>query len=156
MIFCKAFAKKYGYVFKHEATYEKFCLVNDAVYIAKYQGGGWTATGAQFQHPYVFKKLFSKEQIEFIDLCEIKSVTGESSLYLDLNEGLGEDEHNYQFVGRTGEFCPIKEGSGGGLLYREKDGKYFAATGTKGYRWLESESIRNLHTEEKINYILMS
>mgnify|MGYP001225702320 CR=1 FL=1 len=150
--FCKAFAEKYGYVFKHEATYEKFCLVNDAVYIAKHQGGGWTATGAQFQHPYIFKKLFSKEQIEFIDLCEIKSVTGESSLYLDLNEGLDKDEHNYQFVGRTGEFCPIKEGSGGGLLYREKDGKYFAATGTKGYRWLESESIRNLHAEEKINY----
>ena len=150
--FCKTFAKKYGYEFEHEATYEKFCLVNDAVYIAKYQDGKWTATGAQFQHPYVFKKLFSKEQIEFIDLCEIKSVTGESSLYLDLNEGLGEDEHNYQFVGRTGEFCPIKEGFGGGLLYREKEGKYFAATGTKGYRWLESEVIRNLHTEDKINY----
>ena len=157
--FCKAFAKKYGYVFKHEATYEKFCLVNDAVYIAKYKWsederliGMWSATGAQFQHSYVFKKLFSKEQIEFIDLCEIKSVTGESSLYLDLNEGLREDEHNYQFVGRTGEFCPIKEGSGGGLLYREKDGKYFAATGTKGYRWLESESIRNLHAEDTINY----
>ena len=150
--FCQQFAKRYGYEFEHEATYEKFCLVNDAVYIAKYINGGWTATGAQFQHPYVFKKLFSKERIEFIDLCEIKSVTGESSLYLDLNEGLGENEHNYQFVGRTGEFCPIKEGFGGGLLYREKDGKYFAATGTKGYRWLESESIRNLHIEDTINY----
>lgn len=150
--FCQQFAKRYGYEFEHEATYEKFCLVNDAVYIAKYINGEWTATGAQFQHPYVFKKLFSKERIEFIDLCEIKSVTGESSLYLDLNEGLGENEHNYQFVGRTGEFCPIKEGFGGGLLYREKDGKYFAATGTKGYRWLESESIRNLHIEDTINY----
>ena len=157
--FCKIFAEKYGYVFKHEATYEKMCLVNDAVYIAKYGWsednrliGKWSATGAQFQHPYVFKKLFAKEPIAFVDLCEIKSVTGESSLYLDLNEGLGENEHHYQFIGRTGEFCPIKEGFGGGLLYREKEGKYFAATGTKGYRWLESEVIRNLHTEDKINY----
>ena len=29
------FGKKYGYDFEHEVTYEKFCLVNDAVYIAK-------------------------------------------------------------------------------------------------------------------------
>lgn len=69
--FCMDFAKKYGYTFEHEATYEKMCLVNNAVYIAKYQdadtakaqygyipeknekkGGHWTATGAQFQVPY--------------------------------------------------------------------------------------------------------
>ena len=34
--FCMDFAKKYGYTFEHEATYEKMCLVNNAVYIAKY------------------------------------------------------------------------------------------------------------------------
>ena len=34
--FCKEFAKDYGYVFEHEATYEKMCLVNNAVYISKY------------------------------------------------------------------------------------------------------------------------
>lgn len=153
--FCKDFAKKYGYEFEHEATFEKFCLINDAVYIAKYnkkeKSGLWTATGAQFQHPYVFKKLFSKEPIEFRDLCEIKSVTGESSLYLDLNETLKEDEHSYRYVGRTGEFCPIKEGFGGGILYREKDGKYYAVTGTKGYRWLESEVVSNLNNQSDID-----
>ena len=84
--FCMDFAEKYGYTFEHEATYEKMCLVNNAVYIAKYQDGDWTATGAQFQVPYVFKKLFSKEPIEFDDLCETKSVT--SALYLDMNENL--------------------------------------------------------------------
>jgi len=157
--FCKDFAVKYGYEFEHEATFEKMCLINDAVYIAKYSWnekenkiGKWTATGAQFQHPYVFKKLFSKEQINFKDLCEVKSVTGDSSLYLDLNESLGEDEHNYMFVGQTGEFCPIKSGFGGGILYREKDGKYYAATGTKGYRWLESEVVRNLKDQDNIDY----
>ena len=160
--FTMDFGKQYGYEFEHEATYDRMCLVNDAVYIAKYasaedcieqygyspgdnkkKGGQWTATGTQFQIPYVFKKLFSKEDLVFEDLCETKSVT--STLYLDMNEDLGEDEHNYIFVGKIGRFCPIKPGCGGGILYREKDGKYYAATGTKGYRWLESEMVWELN-----------
>ena len=32
--FVMDFGKKYGYTFEHEATYERMCLVNDAVYIA--------------------------------------------------------------------------------------------------------------------------
>lgn len=164
--FCMEFAKKYGYTFEHEATYDRMCLVNNAVYIAKYataekceklygyipgdckkHGGEWTATGTQFQVPYVFKKLFSKEPIEFDDLCETKSVT--SALYLDMNESLGDDEHDYRFVGRVGRFCPIKPGNGGGVLVREgvnpKTGekKYDSATGADGYRWLESEFVKN-------------
>ena len=141
--FVMDFAVQYGYKFEHEATYERMCLVNDAVYIAKYDTGEWTATGTQFQIPYVFKKLFSKEDLTFEDLCVTKSVT--SSLYLDMNEDLPEDEHNYIFIGKVGRFCPIKPGCGGGLLMREKDGKYYAATGTKGYRWLESEMVFELN-----------
>ena len=191
--FCMDFAKKYGYEFEHEATYDRMCLVNDAVYIAKYDNGKWTATGTQFQVPYVFKTLFSKEPIEFNDLCETKSVS--TSLYLDMNEGLtvqtaaekeladrlkaakkGDDPehqtwinpefkdtkfseledivakgHKYVFVGKVGQFCPIKEGCGGGVLLREKDGKYYAATGSKGYRWLESEMVKELHKESDID-----
>ena len=167
--FAMDFAKQYGYEFEHEATYDRMCLVNDAVYIAKYassddcvsqygycpgdnkkKGGKWTATGTQFQIPYVFKKLFSKEEITFDDLCETKSVT--SSLYLDMNENLEEGEHNYIFIGKIGRFCPIKEGCGGGILYREKDGKYSAATGTKGYRWLESEMVEKLGKVDDIDH----
>lgn len=156
--FCMEFAKKYGYTFEHEATYERMCLVNDAVYIAKYKdgkhAGEWTATGAQFQIPYVFKTLFSREPIEFEDMCETKSVS--TSLYLDMNEKLPEDEHNYQFVGKVGLFCPIKPGCNGGDLLREgkdKDGnlKYSSATGAKGYRWLESESVKILGKEKDID-----
>ena len=180
--FVMDFGKKYGYTFEHEATYEKMCLVNDAVYIAKYKDGDWTATGTQFQIPYVFKTLFSKEEIKFEDLCETKSVT--TDLYLDMNENLpdvsleekeiaklntelrkkniSEEEykeksgklfkiiekgHDYKFIGKVGSFCPIIEGKGGGLLVREKDGKYYAATGSKGYRWLEAETVRG--TNEK-------
>lgn len=182
--FVMEFAKQYGYEFEHEATYERMCLVNDAVYIAKYPNGEWTATGTQFQIPYVFKKLFSKEEITFDDLCETKSVT--SSLYLDMNEDildvLGEDNlidlekklakaiknneseevienlqekinkfHNYIFVGKVGRFCPIKEGRGGGLLCREKDGKFYSATGAKGYRWLESETVLENNLQDAID-----
>ena len=161
--FVMDFGKLYGYEFEHEATYEKMCLVNDAVYIAKYADGDhkfklstgekimtpWTATGTQFQIPYVFKRLFAKKELIFEDLCETKSVT--SSMYIDMNEGLGEDEHNYIFIGRVGRFCPIKEGCGGGVLYREKDGKYYAVTGTKGYRWLESEMVFEMNKLDDID-----
>lgn len=144
------FGKKYGYTFEHEATYEKLCLVNDAVYVAKDKSDGhWTATGTQFQVPYVFKTIFSHEPIEFSDLCETKTVT--TALYLDMNEKLGEDEHEYCFVGKAGQFCPILPGRGGGILLREKDGKYSAATGSKGYRWLESETVKTLGKEADID-----
>ena len=154
--FITDYGKLYGYDFEHEATYEKFCLVNDAVYIAKHKGGEWTATGTQFAVPYVFKKLFSKEVIIFEDMCETKSVT--SFLYLDMNEGLTEGEHNYHFIGRVGRFCPVKAGCGGGILLRENTDKqtgekgFAAATGSKGYRWLESEMVKELGKEDDIDH----
>lgn len=92
--FVTDYGKLYKYDFEHEATYDRMCLVNDAVYIAKYSddveingdhAGQWTATGTQFQVPYVFKTLFSHEPVEFQDLIETKSVT--TALYLDFNEG---------------------------------------------------------------------
>lgn len=197
--FVMDYGKQYGYNFEHEATYDRMCLVNDAVYIAKYKdgkhAGEWTATGTQFQVPYVFKKLFSKEPIEFEDMCETKSVT--SALYLDMNEGLPDVSelelekdklwkqindpnrmtepmerecarieeltseiakgHNYHFIGKVGQFCPVKPGCGGGILLRETENKktgekgYAAATGSKGFRWLESEMVRELGKENDID-----
>ena len=144
--FVMDYGKKYGYNFEVEHVFDKICLVNDAVYIAKLaqddpeDPGKWTATGAQFAQPYLFKTLFSKEPIEFSDVCETKEV--KTALYLDLNENLPEGEHNYQFVGRIGSFCPVRKGFSGGELLREKDGKYSYATGAKGYRWLESETVK--------------
>lgn len=147
--FVMDYGKEYGYTFEHEATYDRMCLVNDAVYIARYEDGKWTATGTQFQVPYVFKKLFSREPIEFDDLCETKSVS--TALYLDMNEGLPEDAHNYKFVGRVGRFSPIKPGCGGGLLLRKTDKGYSAATGSKGYRWMESEEVKKLGKEKDVD-----
>ena len=39
--FCFDYAKQYGYIFEHESTYEKMCLVNNAVLIAKYADPEW-------------------------------------------------------------------------------------------------------------------
>ena len=103
--FVMDYGKLYGYVFEFEAVYDRMCLVNDAVYIAKYKDPAgckalfdyipgenedhaespWTATGTQFAVPYVFKTLFSHEPIEFSDICETKSV-GKGTIYLDMNE----------------------------------------------------------------------
>lgn len=208
--FVMEFGKKYGYEFEHEATYKKMCLVNNAVYIAKYASqeeckkmygyipgdnkkkeNKWTATGTQFAVPYVFKTLFSHEEITIDDMCETKSV--KTAMYLDFNENLPdvskhekslEDSikeyakgiiplgvleeahalfdpeiakgHNYSFIGKVGCFCPIKPGHGGGLLVKEalaKDGsiKYDAVTGTKGFRWANAETIKELNKIDSID-----
>lgn len=216
--FVMEYGKRYGYTFEHEATYDKMCLVNNAVYIARYDDAdncmakygyvpgdvkdhslAWTATGKQFQVPYVFKTLFSREPIQFKDMCETFSVSG--ALYLDMNEQLPDVEpeekafqkalkeaglkfedwqdlkadaqrstldiqternlrdlegqiacgHDYHFVGKVGEFTPIKGGCGGGLLMREAGGKYSAASGTTGFRWMESEMVTALGKEANID-----
>ena len=204
--FVTDYGKLYGYIFEHEDTYDRMCLVNNAVYIAKYKTPHidkktgkeiwWTATGTQFQVPYVFKKLFSHEEITFEDMCETKSV--KDALYLDMNEKLPDvseyekehttlwkdicdmtlphdaemerkcaraeelsdliaQGHNYVFIGKVGQFCPMMDGFGGGVLLRQTDNKktgekgYAAVTGTKGYRWMESEMVRQLDKQDGID-----
>ncbi len=170
------YAAQFGYEFEHEATYEKIALVNDAVYVAK-KDGKWDATGAQFQHPFVFKTLFSHEPITFKDKCETKSVT--TSLWLDFTkyeeltfgpdiskrdemllkrealavykERISTQNDNKRFVGKSGVFCPIEPDQGGAVLQREKDEKFFAATGSIGYEWLEAEMVQTLKLEDKID-----
>ncbi len=152
--------KKYGYTFEIESIYERFCLVNNAVYIARTGAGGeddayeWVATGAQFQVPYVFKKCFTHDPIDISDLCETKEV--KTAMCLDMNESLPAGEHSYKFIGKVGLFCPIKPGCGGGELVKEskkKDGSigYDAVVGTKGYRWLESEDVIKNKKENDID-----
>lgn len=132
------FGKKYGYDFEHEATYDKLALVNDAVYVGRC-GSEWTAVGAQFQHPFVYKRLFSHEPLSFDDFCEARSVTqGAMYIYPD-----GVDEPSTRrHIGRTGLFVPVV--SGGGALIRVKDEKTFAVAGTKDHRWIERDAAVSL------------
>jgi rRNA-processing protein FCF1 len=148
--FVAEFGTKYGYDFEHEETYDRFCLVNDAVYVAgidtvpfeqPYPGIKWSATGAQFQHPYVFKTLFSHEPIEFKDYCEGRSVV-KGTMYLDMHAGdETPDPANMRHVGKTGLYVPVLEG--GGKLYRYHDEKFYAVSGTKGHLWLEASAAEN-------------
>ena len=203
--FCIDFVKPYGYVLEFEGFIEKICLVNGSTYIAKFatqekcqemfgcvpsdnkkHGGEWTATAKQFQVPYVFKTLFSREPITFDDMCE--TFETKTALYLDKNENLPdvisyekeldkaetkykngklsdtsfdsiceelipkiEEGHDYHFVGKVGQFCPIKPGCGGAILYRRQGNKYYAATGTTGYRWLETAMVKELGKEKDID-----
>lgn len=107
--FVQDFAKKYSYEMEHEATYERICLIDKAQYVAAYMrpekcielygyapdenvewfnehNYAWTTTGDKFQHPYIFKTIFSGEPVEFKDLCMTKSVK-DAGIYLDMNEG---------------------------------------------------------------------
>lgn len=160
--FIFAFGEKYGYEFEHEATYSKFCLVNNAVYIAQYGWaakekliGKWDATGAQFQQPYVFKTLFTGEAVTFDDLCVSKEVQG-GAIFMDFDHDnptpIAERLEGMKFVGRTGRFTPVQEGQGGAMLYRVKDEKPFKVTGTSGHLWLESDVAKEGESEIDMSY----
>lgn len=233
--FIREFGKAYGYEFETEAYYEKLCLVNNAVYIAKLaddpingdEAGKWTATGTQFQIPYIFKTLFSKEPLDFKDYCVTQNVT-KGALYLDFNEGypdvsalekqlqdintirnacyvlmggsdrfnISDDEnimkkvrlynrhynthycesefggpgivdliqddrnalmndilegHNYQFIGKVGQFTPVLEGHNGGWLVCKDGDKYSSPSGAKGFKWMESSVVKNLNLMDIID-----
>ena len=167
--FVMEFGKRYGYTFEHEATYERMCLVNDAVYICRYaskdwclkhygyipdknnkKAETWEATGKQFQVPYVFKTLFSHDPVTFDDMREVFSVS--TALYLDYGT---EENHDYQFIGKVGAFTPMKNGKGHDLLRQgtDKDGnpKYTFPSGTKGYKWLETVTVKDLDLMDDID-----
>lgn len=143
------FGKKYGYDFEHEATYDRFCLINDAVFVNRYGWaqderliGKWAATGAQFQHPVVFKTLFSEEEIESRDYVEVKQVA-KGTMYL-----CSEVTGARQFVGRFGAFIPVL---GGRQLLRIDGEKEVAVTGTKGHLW-ELDEIALNSDEFEVDY----
>lgn len=119
------FGERYGYNFEHEATYERFVLLNDAVYVCR-EDGKWSATGKQYQHPVVFKTLFTKEEIVPQDYVEVKQVA-KGHMYL-----INQDETVKHFVGKFGAFVPVLDGR---QLVRIDGEKMGAVTGTKGFLW---------------------
>lgn len=139
------FGDKYGYTFEHEATYDKLLLANEAVYVA-HDGDGWHATGAQFQEPFIFKKLFSGEPIQMRDLAQPKQVS-KGTMYLDFEfDRPAPLVDSMRYVGKSGLFYPVLQGTpGAGVLYRVSDeGKFYSVTGTKGFLWVEADVAENL------------
>ncbi len=160
--FIDDFGKKYGYTYEVEHTWEKICLIDKAQFIGRHDiddpdyvdnpeksekdfPNRWEATGDYFQQPYIFKSLFTHQPIEFNDMCEILSVKA-GALHLVFNEGT--DTEQDDFIGRVGQFTPMKQY--GGKLYRVDKGKRNAASGTKGYEWLESNAVEMCHYEDYI------
>lgn len=163
LAFVDEFGKKYGYTYEVEHTWEKICLKDDAQFIGRHDiddpdfvsdpeesekkyPNRWEATGKYFAVPYVFKSLFTHEKITLDDMAEIINVK-EGALHLVKNEG--EQNESDVFVGRVGQFTPVIDR--GCKLYRVKDGKRYAATGTKGYMWMETGDIESNHLEHLID-----
>lgn len=146
---------KYGYKFDIEHTWNRICLVDKAQFIGLHDYDDpespyeWDATGAKFQVPYIYKTLFSHEEITLNDFKEkIKSTTG--TLHLVYNEGT--DYEVDEYIGKCSQFTPVKQGNGA-HLYRVKDGKRYAVansinkdTGEK-YEWVESNSIDETNSD---------
>jgi hypothetical protein len=159
------FGKKYGYEFEIESIYERICLVNDAVYIAREKEEHeetlstgekitteWTATGAEFAEPYIFKTVFANKPLNYKDYWQTKAAT-KGDIFLDMNESLPDEEHDYRFIGKTGAFVPIMPEHGGGVLLVHRNDKYVAVSGSKGYRWLDVEMVKELNKEKDIDMV---
>ena len=195
--FINEFGEKYGYIFEVEEKFEKICLMNRAVYVAKEfedspayldrleknpNASRWTATGGTAkEQPYVLKKLFSGEETTIADLPQKKKAQ-KGALYLDFNEDFPDitaekkeleklkkknlpeskdriaaledyisKQHDYRFIGRVGQFVPIKPGCGGAELLCNRDGKYVAVAGSTGYRFKEYAYVVANHLEDEID-----
>lgn len=145
--FINEYGKRFGYTFEIEHKFEKICLVNKAVYIAKVttddaewldvcedakkkglpEPTRWTATGTQFAVPYVFKSLFSKEPITFKDYCEKKKVQG--AIFKDMNEDLP-DVSLYERIKQTR-----------GKIEREVKVTNRARLEAEEYSWMTNEQL---------------
>ena len=87
-----------------------------------------------------------KDSTKYADNEYVKMVNDRNYIINEL-----EKYHDRRFVGKVGSFCPIAPGLGGGILERETNGKYYAVTGTSGYRWLEAEVVKELGKEDDID-----
>lgn len=134
--FVMEFGKKYGYDFELEHTYRRMALINRAVYIAQLEDGTWEATGAQFAEPYVYKTLFTADDICKEDFFMIKQVKGK--IYLG-------DE----FVGRLARVYCSKTGSD---MWRVDGSKRGAVTGTKGYKWRLASELDDISDVDMTYY----
>jgi putative helicase len=122
------YGKQYGYDFELEAVYDKLALINKAVYIChddpdfvKPNEPKWHATGKQLAEPYVFKTMFSNEDVIDTDFGQIKQ-SKKAPMYL------GE-----RFVGKFANVYASLTGEE--LQTVDENDKRSYVNGTKGYKW---------------------
>lgn len=147
------FGKHYGITYEVEHTWDRLCLVNDAVFVGRHAADDpespleWETTGTQFQIPFIRKSLFTHEEIDFYDICKTISVQ-KGELHLVYNADTPNEDDI--FVGRVGLFVPMK--TKGASLYAVRDGKRSYASGSKGYLWMEAETVKAMQLEDDIDY----
>ena len=137
--------------------------------------------GTAKEQSYVMKKLFTGEEWSIKDLPQKKKaqkgalyldynedfpdITAEKKELEKLKKKDPEEnaeriaaledyiskQHDYKFVGRVGQFVPIKPGCGGAELLCNRDGKYVAVAGTTGYRFKEYAYVVANHLEDEID-----
>lgn len=154
---------EYGYSFEHEDTYRTMVLVNKAVYVAeahkfnretKQLEPYWSATGAMFQHPYVFAHLFGDGGYTLEDLAEARSVA-KGYIYLDSSAAdhppmlVGEEGStldlnapSMHFVGKTGKFLPVVDR--GSRMWRVHEGKHYAVADTSQWLWRDAHLVEDI------------
>ena len=103
---------------------------------------------------FIFR-VKSKMKNQRIGFSYLRVYGIKDTLDIDLEDLISEG-HNRIFIGKVGNFCPIKPGCNGGLLVREAvdtngNVKYDSATGASGYRWLEAEMVKELGREDDID-----
>jgi uncharacterized protein YprB with RNaseH-like and TPR domain len=145
----QSFMKDYGYDMEIAGEYDRMALTNKSFLIAHYKDGdelAWHGIGADFIDPYIYKTLFTGEELDIKDYFEAKS-TVKDPMYLD-----------DIFVGKTGEFFASRDGH---ELYRlQESGKHAAISGTKGWLWLPSSEFKSIaqldmaYYDDKINKVL--
>lgn len=146
--YCMEFAKEYGYEFEIDDEFDRICQINDADYIARDLEGNWHATGSKFSEPVVFKSLFSRENLNFDDYVQVKSVQG-GAIYMATSNDIPEEplEHldDFRFIGRVSSFVAVKPEDGGRSIFRvdPDKGQFGYVNGTKGWSWMEAELIRS-------------
>lgn len=135
--FVKDFGTKYGYKFDVEETYSKLALVNKSTYVCQTEDGVWSATGTQFKEQYVFKTLFTKEDLTPADYFVTKEVKN-ASVYL------GE-----KFIGRLAEVYASQTGD---EMFRVTDDKTGSISGTKGFKWKLSNEFGGVKDIDMVYY----
>lgn len=104
-------ANEFGYTFELECIFDRLALTNKSTNIGhvegkpEYDAHAWEAVGAQYAEPFVFKKLFSHQELVEEDFMMLKSST--APIYLG-NRFIGKNA--YVYASLTGEeLCAIRE-----------------------------------------------
>ena len=129
---------EYNYKFDYEDRYSRLALINNAVYICQSdmkKPGKWSATGAEFRDPYVFKRVWTKEKLVDKDFFITKQSKGH--IYLGT-----------EFIGKVGSIYASKSGEEALWTTDEENFKYL--TETKGYRFKKSDDF--LFTDIDMDY----